>query len=121
MSGASVDVRVASNGRPILPRSVREAMGLTGDTKVHATVEGDVVRLDPLGQRVRRAQELYRAAVKTPRPTEDFLRDRRAEADADADKGGGGRTGDGNGGASRSWDWRYWSYGRDDRPGIRSA
>ena len=78
-----MDVRVAANGRLILPRSVRDAMGLTGDTKVHLTVEGDVVRLEPLGHRVRRARELYRAAVKTPRTTEDFLRDRRAEAEAD--------------------------------------
>ena len=78
-----MDVRVAANGRLILPRSVRDAMGLTGDTKVHLTVEGDVVRLEPLGHRVRRARELYRAAVKTPRTTEDFRRERRAEADAE--------------------------------------
>ncbi|WP_299845800.1 AbrB/MazE/SpoVT family DNA-binding domain-containing protein [uncultured Jannaschia sp.] len=102
-----MDVRVAANGRLILPRAVRDAMGLTGDTKVHLTVEGDVVRLEPLGHRVRRAREMYRAAVKTPRTTEDFLRDRRAEADADeagvvpregrGDEAGGA---DGQGGAT---------------------
>ena len=106
-----MDVRVAANGRLILPRSVRDAMGLTGDTKVHLTVEGDVVRLEPLGHRVRRARELYRAAVKTPRTTEDFLRDRRAEAEADdagvvpyeaeGDEGRGGEPGgDRTGGAA---------------------
>lgn len=78
-----MNVRVASNGRLILPRAVREAMGLSGDTKVHLTVEGDVVRLEPLGHRVRRARELYRAAIQTPHTTDDFLRDRRAEAEAD--------------------------------------
>ena len=83
MTETGMDVRVASNGRLILPRAVRDAMGLTGDTKVHLTVEGDVARLEPLGHRVRRARALYRAAVRTPRTTGDFLRDRRAEADAD--------------------------------------
>ncbi len=94
MTDASMDVRVASNGRLILPRAVRKAMGLTGDTKLHLTMEGDVVRLEPLGHRVRRARELYRAAVESPRTTEDFLRDRHAEADAEEGGAGGGRAGD---------------------------
>ena len=90
-----MDVRVAANGRLILPRAVRDAMGLTGDTKVQLTVEGDVVRLEPLGHRVRRARELYRAAVKTPRTTEDFLRDRRTEADAEEGRTDGRAAGQG--------------------------
>ena len=90
-----MDVRVAANGRLILPRSVRDAMGLSGDTKVHLTVEGDVVRLEPLGHRVRRARELYRAAVREPRTTEEFLGDRRAEADAEEGRADGGMTGEG--------------------------
>ena len=76
-----MDVRVASNGRLILPRAARDAMGLSGDTKVTLSIDGDVVRLEPLGHRVRRAREMYRAAIETPRTTEEFLRDRRAEAD----------------------------------------
>ena len=78
-----MDVRVAANGRLILPRQVRDAMGLTGDTKVSLTMDGDVVRLEPLGHRVRRARQLYRDAVTNPRTTDDFLRDRHAEADAE--------------------------------------
>lgn len=89
-----MDVRVAANGRLILPRPVRDAMGLTGDTKVSLTIDGDVVRLEPLGHRVRRARQLYREAVTNPRTTEDFLRDRHAEADEEetahrADDGAG--------------------------------
>lgn len=75
-----MDVKVAANGRLILPREARRAMGLLGDTKVTLTIEGDVVRLAPLGHRARRAQELYRQAVANPRTTEDFLRERREEA-----------------------------------------
>ena len=78
-----MDVRVAANGRLILPRPVRDAMGLTGDTKVSLIIEGDVVRLEPLGHRVRRARQLYREAVTNPRSTDDFLQDRHAEADAE--------------------------------------
>ena len=35
----AIDLKVAANGRMVLPKSVREAMGLSGDTKVTAIVE----------------------------------------------------------------------------------
>lgn len=76
----AIDFRVAANGRMVLPKAVREAMGLQGETRVTAIVEKDGVRLVPMSHRVRRAQELYRRAIKQPRTTEDFLRDRREEA-----------------------------------------
>lgn len=75
-----MDLKIAANGRLILPRKARDAMGLSGDAKVNMTIDGDVIRLEPLGHRVRRAQELYRQAITNPRTTEDFLRDRREEA-----------------------------------------
>lgn len=78
-----MDVKVAANGRLILPRAARDAMGLSGDAKVHLEIEGNVVRLEPLSRRVLRAQELYRQAVTNPRTVDDFLRDRREEADHD--------------------------------------
>ncbi|WP_343057001.1 AbrB/MazE/SpoVT family DNA-binding domain-containing protein [Sphingomonas xinjiangensis] len=52
MSMRSIDVKVASNGRMILPASVRKAMGLHGDAKVTLTVEDDQVRLSPIGHGV---------------------------------------------------------------------
>ena len=88
-----MDVKIAANGRLILPREARRAMGLTGDTKVTLTIEGDVVRLAPLGHRVLRARELYRQAVTNPRTVGDFLRDRHEEADEDEAGGGGWREG----------------------------
>ena len=78
-----MDVKVAANGRLILPRKARDAMGLSGDAKVHLSIEGDVVRLEPISHRVLRACELYRQAITNPRTTDDFLRDRKEEADAD--------------------------------------
>ena len=77
----AIDLKVAANGRMVLPKSVREAMGLSGDTKVTAIVEAGGVRLVPIGHRVMRARELYLQAVKSPRTTEDFLRDRREDVD----------------------------------------
>ena len=89
-----MDVKVAANGRLILPRAARQAMGVSGDTKLHLEIEGNVVRLEPLSRRVHRAQELYRQAVRNPRTVDDFLRDRREEADADERESAAARTAD---------------------------
>jgi AbrB family looped-hinge helix DNA binding protein len=80
----SIDVRVASNGRMILPASVRKAMGLHGDAKVILTVENDQVRLSPIGHGVSRAQALYREHANQARTVDDFLSDRKADAATEA-------------------------------------
>lgn len=79
----TMDIRVAGNGRMVLPASVRKAMGLHGDTKVILTIEDDQVRLSPIGHGVSRAQALYREHARQSRTTDDFLNDRKAEAAAD--------------------------------------
>jgi len=84
MATQSIDVKVASNGRMILPASVRKAMGLHGDAKVILTVEDDQVRLSPIGHGVSRAQALYREHAKQARTIDDFLSDRKAEAVTEA-------------------------------------
>lgn len=83
MASQTIDIKVATNGRMILPASVRKAMGLHGDSKVILTIEDDQVRLSPIGHGVSRAQALYRQHAKKPRTTDDFLDDRKAEAAAD--------------------------------------
>ena len=83
MAFQTIDVSVASNGRMVLPASVRKAMGLRGDTKVILTVEDDQVRLSPIGHGVSRAQALYREHAKHMRTTDNFLDDRKAETAAD--------------------------------------
>lgn len=85
MAIQTIDVRVGSNGRMILPLAVRRAMGLHGESKIILTVENDEVRLTPMGHGVSRAQALYREHAKQPRTTEEFLEERRAEAIAAAD------------------------------------
>ena len=84
MEPQSIDVKVASNGRMVLPASVRKAMGLHGDAKVILTVENDEVRLSPIGHGVSRAQALYREHAKHGRTIDDFLSDRKAELATEA-------------------------------------
>lgn len=84
MATQSIDVKIASNGRMILPASVRKAMGLHGAVKVILTVEGDQVRLSPIGHGVSRAQALYREHAKQARTIDDFLSDRKAEVVTEA-------------------------------------
>ncbi|WP_242098559.1 AbrB/MazE/SpoVT family DNA-binding domain-containing protein [Sphingomonas sp. CROZ-RG-20F-R02-07] len=86
----TIDIKVAGNGRMILPASVRKAMGLHGDAKVILTIEDDQVRLSPIGHGVSRAQALYREHAKQARTTDDFLGDRKAEAAAELDEAASG-------------------------------
>ena len=76
MAAQSIDVKVASNGRMILPAAVRKAMSLHGVAKVILTLEDDQVRLTPIGYGVSRAQALYREHAKHARTIDDFLTDR---------------------------------------------
>lgn len=80
----TMDIRVAENGRMILPQSVRKAMGLQGEAKVILTLENDEVRLTPIGHGVTRARALFREHATAQRSTDDFLDDRKVEAARDA-------------------------------------
>lgn len=90
MTTQTLDVKVASNGRMILPLSVRKAMGLQGEAKVILTIENDEVRLSPIGHGVSRAQALYRDHARHARTTDDFLDERRSEADAEGERSSSG-------------------------------
>ena len=79
----TIDVRVATNGRMVLPRSVRNALGVTGAGVVVLSVDGDVVKLSSMRQSINRAQALYRARVTNDQSSADFLEERRIEADQD--------------------------------------
>jgi len=79
----TIDLRVGANGRLVLPKAVRQAMGLAGDTRLIATLDGEELRLTPIHHGARRAQALYRQHVTNDRSSDDFLAERRAEADAE--------------------------------------
>lgn len=79
----TVDIRIASNGRMVLPKSARAALGVTGKGVVVLSIEGDAVRLTSMRQSLERAQSLYRQHAKNDLPVENFLAERRAEASGD--------------------------------------
>ena len=85
MTVQSFDLKVASNGRVVLPRAVRALLGVLDEGKVILTVDDEAVTLHSMAARVRRAQALYRKHAKNPRTVDDFLADRReGEARRDA-------------------------------------
>jgi AbrB family looped-hinge helix DNA binding protein len=75
-----LDVRVANNGRMVLPKSVREALGVSGGGAVILSVEGGVVTLTSLKQSISHAQDLYRHYVTQDQSSDDFIQERRQEA-----------------------------------------
>ena len=78
-----IDVRIATNGRMVLPRSVRNALGVTGAGVVVLSVDGDEVKLSSMRQSINRAQALYRANVTNDQSSDEFLEERRIEAERD--------------------------------------
>lgn len=77
--GKAFDAKVAQNGRLVLPKMVREALGMAdGGTVVFSVGDGDV-RLMSLQQSIRQAQALYRQHATRNFTVDDFLAERRAE------------------------------------------
>ena len=76
----SINVRLAPNGRMVLPKAARAALGVTGAGVVSLSVDGDEVKLTSMASNVKRAQALYRLHVKNGTSSDDFLEERRQEA-----------------------------------------
>jgi bifunctional DNA-binding transcriptional regulator/antitoxin component of YhaV-PrlF toxin-antitoxin module len=76
----TMDVRVAPNGRMVLPKAARAALSVMGQGVVALTVDGDEVKLTSLASSIKRAQTLYRRHVKNDQSSDDFLESRRNEA-----------------------------------------
>ncbi|MDF2598232.1 MAG: AbrB/MazE/SpoVT family DNA-binding protein [Methylobacterium brachiatum] len=76
------DAKVAVDGRMVLPQSVREALGVTGETRLVVTVDGDEVRLSPVSRAVAKLQALYRENVRHDADSSAFLKERRAEEES---------------------------------------
>ena len=77
--GFVTDIKIASNGRMVLPAAVREALGLHGEGRLILAVDGDEVRLSPISRVVARVQGLYRDNVKNDATSDAFLKERRRD------------------------------------------
>lgn len=75
----TINIRVAENGRMVLPARVRKALGVIGEGKLVLTIRDGEVLLQPLSAHLRRAQQLYRDHVKEDRSVDDFLGDRKVD------------------------------------------
>lgn len=75
-----MDIKVAPNGRMVLPQPVREALGMTSGGVMVLSMKGSEVRLSPIRQSIKHAQQLYRQHATNDLPTEDFIQERRADA-----------------------------------------
>lgn len=74
------DAKVAQNGRLVLPKMVRQALGMADGGTVVFAVEGNEVRLTSIQQSVKQAQALYRQHAAKNLSVDDFIAERRAEA-----------------------------------------
>lgn len=66
-------VKIAANGRMVLPKSMREAVGIKGDTELVLTLKDGRIEISTIADRVREAQALYRKYVKHDFTSDDFL------------------------------------------------
>jgi AbrB family looped-hinge helix DNA binding protein len=81
--GFVTDVKVSANGRMVLPQAVRQAIGVTGETRLILAVEGDEVRLSPISRTVSHVQGLYRNHAQQDATSDDFLKERRKDDQGD--------------------------------------
>jgi AbrB family looped-hinge helix DNA binding protein len=75
-----IDVSVASNGRLVLPKAIRTALGVEAGGKLTIALEDGDVRILSAPQRVALAQAYYRAHVVHDFTSDDFLVERKREA-----------------------------------------
>ena len=77
----SIKINVADNGLMVLPRAVRDLLGLKEAGVVHLSIDGDEIKFDSFQTRVKRAQALYRASAAHDFTSDNFLRERKLEAE----------------------------------------
>lgn len=71
-SELSEKVRIAANGRLVLPKALRDAAGISGETELLLTFRDGQIQISTITDRVRRVQELYRQHVKHDFSSDDF-------------------------------------------------
>ncbi len=77
----TIKINIADNGRMVLPRAVRELLGIQQAGVVFLSIDGDEVKLEPMQAGVKRAQALYKASAARDFSSDDFLRERRLESE----------------------------------------
>lgn len=73
MTSVSSKVKIAENGRLVLPKAVREAAGISGETSLVVSVHDGEITLWTPEHGLARARELYRKYVKKDISSDEFL------------------------------------------------
>lgn len=86
-----IEIKVAANGRMVLPADVRKRMGLENGGKLILSESELGLELTNFRQRVKRAQALYKrySAGKADMSVDDFIAEKKAETaqeDAKSDR-----------------------------------
>ncbi|MBO6539681.1 MAG: AbrB/MazE/SpoVT family DNA-binding domain-containing protein [Rhizobiaceae bacterium] len=71
--GLSEKVKIAANGRMVLPKSMRNAVGIEGETELVLTIKDGQIQISTIADRIREAREIFRKSVKRPFSSDDFL------------------------------------------------
>jgi AbrB family looped-hinge helix DNA binding protein len=66
-------IKIAANGRMVLPKSMRDAVGITGETELTLTIKDGQIQISTMADRIREAREIFRRTVKRPFTSDDFL------------------------------------------------
>jgi AbrB family looped-hinge helix DNA binding protein len=75
-----VKVQVAANGRMVVPKAIRNALGLKDAGTIIMSVDDGQVHITSMAMRIAQAQAHYRAHVVNDLSSDDFLAERRREA-----------------------------------------
>jgi AbrB family looped-hinge helix DNA binding protein len=81
MTDLQIKLTLASNGRVLIPATMRAAVGLKDGDRVIARVEGGAIVLEPVEAAVRRAQAIVaKYALPNVSAVDELIAERRAEA-----------------------------------------
>jgi bifunctional DNA-binding transcriptional regulator/antitoxin component of YhaV-PrlF toxin-antitoxin module len=75
-----VRVQVAANGRLVVPKAFRAALGLKDAGTVLMSLDDGEVKITTIAKNIAAAQAMYRAHVIHDSTSDDFLAERRKEA-----------------------------------------
>ncbi len=73
MSAVLAKIKIGENGRLVIPKAVRQAAGITGETSLAVSVEDGEIRLSPPLHGLEKAREIYRKYATKDISSDDFL------------------------------------------------
>jgi AbrB family looped-hinge helix DNA binding protein len=87
MNKAQLYLNVGSDGRIVIPKNIREELGISKNSKVKANVENGILHILPSNHSLAKARNLVKKICKSGPPmVDEFIESRREEAKLEAEK-----------------------------------